>query len=80
MANDTAAGLAAYVYTRDLARSYRLAEGLEYGMIGFNTGAMTTEVAPFGGIKDSGQGREGSRHGLDDYLDLKAICVDVPAL
>jgi len=80
MANDSAAGLAAYVYTRDLARSHRLAEALEYGMIGFNTGAMTSEVAPFGGIKDSGQGREGSRYGLDDYLDVKAICVEVPAL
>lgn len=75
MANDTEFGLASYVYTRDLARFYRVSEQLEYGMVGVNTGLISTEVAPFGGIKESGLGREGSRHGIDDYLDLKYICV-----
>lgn len=77
MANDTAAGLAAYVYTRDMSRSWRITEALEYGMVGLNTGAISTEVAPFGGIKESGIGREGSHFGLDDYLDIKLVCVAV---
>lgn len=75
MANDTRAGLAAYVFTRDLSRSWRVGEALEYGMVGLNTGAISTEVAPFGGVKESGLGREGSHHGVDDYLDIKLMCV-----
>ena len=75
MANDTEYGLAAYFYTRDLARAWRVGEALEYGMVGINTGIVTTEVAPFGGIKSSGIGREGSRHGLDEYLELKYLCM-----
>ena len=76
-ANSTPFGLAAYVYTRDLARTWRAAERIEAGMIGINTGLISTEVAPFGGIKSSGLGREGSRHGLDDFLELKYVCVAV---
>jgi succinate-semialdehyde dehydrogenase/glutarate-semialdehyde dehydrogenase len=75
MANDTEFGLAAYFYTRDLARSWRLQEALEYGIVGVNTGLFSTEVAPFGGIKESGLGREGSRYGIDDYTELKYVCV-----
>jgi succinate-semialdehyde dehydrogenase / glutarate-semialdehyde dehydrogenase len=75
MANDTEFGLAAYFYTRDLARSWRVAEALEYGMIGLNTGIFSTEVAPFGGVKESGIGREGSRYGILDYTELKFVCV-----
>ena len=75
MANDTEFGLAAYVYTRDLGRSWRVPEALEYGMVGVNTGLISTEVAPFGGIKESGMGREGSRYGLDDYLETKYVCI-----
>ncbi|MDQ2702226.1 MAG: NAD-dependent succinate-semialdehyde dehydrogenase [Pseudomonadota bacterium] len=75
MANATEAGLAGYFYTRDLARSWRVAEALECGIIGINTGLVSTEVAPFGGIKQSGIGREGSRHGLHDYTELKYMCV-----
>ncbi|MEZ5562711.1 MAG: NAD-dependent succinate-semialdehyde dehydrogenase [Gammaproteobacteria bacterium] len=75
MANDTEFGLAAYVYTQDLGRSWRVPEALEYGMVGLNTGLISTEVAPFGGIKESGMGREGSRHGLDDYLETKYLCI-----
>ncbi len=75
MANDTEFGLAAYFYTRDLARSWRVAEGLEYGMVGLNTGLFSTEVAPFGGVKESGIGREGSRYGILDYTELKFLCV-----
>ena len=75
LANDTAAGLAAYFFTRDLARSWRVQEALEYGLIGVNTGVISTEVAPFGGVKESGLGREGSRHGIDDYTELKYVCV-----
>jgi len=74
MANDTEYGLAAYFYTRDLARAWRVSRALEYGMVGINTGLVTTEVAPFGGVKSSGIGREGSRHGLDEYLELKYRC------
>jgi len=75
MANDTEFGLAAYFYTRDLARSWRVSEALEYGMIGLNTGLFSTEVAPFGGVKESGIGREGSRYGILDYTELKFVCV-----
>jgi succinate-semialdehyde dehydrogenase/glutarate-semialdehyde dehydrogenase len=75
MANDTEFGLAAYFYTRDLARSWRVAEALEYGMVGLNTGIFSTEVAPFGGVKESGIGREGSKYGILDYTELKFVCV-----
>jgi succinate-semialdehyde dehydrogenase / glutarate-semialdehyde dehydrogenase len=75
MANDTEFGLASYFYTRDLARSWRVAEALEYGMVGLNTGIFSTEVAPFGGVKESGVGREGSRYGILDYTELKYLCV-----
>jgi succinate-semialdehyde dehydrogenase / glutarate-semialdehyde dehydrogenase len=75
MANDTEFGLACYFYTRDLARSWRVAEALEYGIVGLNTGLISTEVAPFGGIKESGTGREGSRYGILDYTELKYLCV-----
>lgn len=73
MANSTEYGLAAYVYTRDVSRFWRMAEALEFGMVGFNTGSISNEVAPFGGIKQSGLGREGSRYGIDEYLEIKAI-------
>jgi succinate-semialdehyde dehydrogenase/glutarate-semialdehyde dehydrogenase len=75
LANDTEFGLAAYFFTRDLARSWRIQEALEYGIVGVNTGLVSTEVAPFGGMKESGLGREGSRYGIDDYTELKYICV-----
>jgi succinate-semialdehyde dehydrogenase/glutarate-semialdehyde dehydrogenase len=75
MANATPAGLAGYFYTRDLARSWRVAEALECGIVGINTGLVSTEVAPFGGVKESGIGREGSRHGLHDYTELKYTCI-----
>jgi len=77
LANDSESGLAAYLYTRDLARAWRVSEALETGMVGLNTGLISTAVAPFGGIKMSGLGREGSRYGLDDYLELKYVCIDV---
>ena len=75
MANDTEFGLASYFYSKDLARVWRVAEALESGMVGINTGLISTEVAPFGGIKQSGLGREGSRHGVEDYLELKYLCI-----
>jgi succinate-semialdehyde dehydrogenase/glutarate-semialdehyde dehydrogenase len=75
MANDTEVGLAGYFYTRDLARAWRVAEALEVGMVGINTGLISTEVAPFGGVKESGFGREGSRHGIEDYIELKYLCM-----
>jgi succinate-semialdehyde dehydrogenase / glutarate-semialdehyde dehydrogenase len=75
MANDTEFGLAAYLYTRDLARSWRVSEAIEYGIVGLNTGIISTEIAPFGGIKESGIGREGSKYGILDYTELKYICV-----
>jgi succinate-semialdehyde dehydrogenase / glutarate-semialdehyde dehydrogenase len=75
MANDTEFGLAAYLYTRDLARSWRVSEAIEYGIVGLNTGIISTEVAPFGGVKESGFGREGSKYGILDYTELKYICV-----
>ena len=75
MANDTEFGLASYFYARDVGRIFRVSDALEYGMVGVNTGLISTEIAPFGGVKSSGLGREGSRHGLDDYLELKYVCV-----
>ena len=75
LANDTEFGLAAYFYTRDLARSWRVQEALQYGIVGVNTGLISTEVAPFGGIKESGFGREGSKYGIEDYSDIKYVCV-----
>ncbi|MFZ9708281.1 MAG: NADP-dependent succinate-semialdehyde dehydrogenase [Steroidobacteraceae bacterium] len=75
MANDTEFGLAAYFFTRDLARSWRVQEALEYGLVGVNTGLISTEVAPFGGVKESGLGREGSRYGIDEYTEMKYVCV-----
>jgi len=75
MANDTQFGLAAYFYTRDLARSWRVSEALEYGIVGLNTGLISTEVAPFGGVKESGTGREGSKYGLLDFTEIKYVCV-----
>ena len=75
MANDTEFGLAAYAFTRDLGRAFRVMEGLQYGQVGINAGLITTEVAPFGGVKESGMGREGSKYGLDDYLNVKYGCL-----
>jgi succinate-semialdehyde dehydrogenase/glutarate-semialdehyde dehydrogenase len=77
LANDSEFGLAAYVYTNDLSRTWRVAEALETGMVGINTGLISTEVAPFGGVKQSGLGREGSRHGIEDYVELKYLCMQV---
>ena len=77
LANNTIFGLASYFYARDYARIIRVQEALEYGMVGVNTGLISTETAPFGGIKQSGQGREGSHHGMDDYLELKYICTSI---
>jgi succinate-semialdehyde dehydrogenase/glutarate-semialdehyde dehydrogenase len=77
LANDTPFGLAAYFYSRDLGRVWRVSEGLEYGILGVNTGIISTEVAPFGGMKESGIGREGSRYGVDDWLELKYVCLGV---
>ena len=75
MANDTEFGLACYFYSRDVGRIWRVAEGLEYGIVGINEGMISNEMAPFGGVKESGQGREGSKYGLDDYLEIKYMCV-----
>ncbi len=75
IANDTEFGLASYFYARDVGRIFRVAEALEYGMVGVNTGLISTAIAPFGGVKSSGLGREGSRHGLDDYLEIKYVCL-----
>ena len=77
MANDTIFGLASYFYAKDLSRVYRVAEALEYGMVGINTGIISTEVAPFGGVKQSGLGREGSHHGIEDYLEMKYLCMSI---
>ncbi|MBU2361102.1 MAG: NAD-dependent succinate-semialdehyde dehydrogenase [Alphaproteobacteria bacterium] len=77
MANDTIFGLASYFYAKDLSRVYKVQEALEYGIVGVNTGIISTEVAPFGGVKQSGLGREGSHHGTDDYLEMKYICTSV---
>ena len=75
MANDTEFGLASYFYARDIGRIGRVSEGLEYGMVGINTGLVSTEIAPFGGMKESGMGREGSKYGIDDYLEVKYLCM-----
>jgi succinate-semialdehyde dehydrogenase/glutarate-semialdehyde dehydrogenase len=77
MANDTEFGLAAYFYSRDVACCWRVGEALEYGMVGVNTGLISNEVAPFGGIKQSGLGREGSKYGIEDYLEIKYLCFDI---
>ncbi|MGM4998251.1 NADP-dependent succinate-semialdehyde dehydrogenase [Tardiphaga sp. 538_B7_N1_4] len=75
LANDTEFGLAAYFYGRDIGRVWRVAEALEYGMVGINEGIISTEVAPFGGVKESGNGREGSKYGIEDYLEIKYLCM-----
>ncbi|WP_300512661.1 NAD-dependent succinate-semialdehyde dehydrogenase [Aliiroseovarius sp.] len=77
LANDTIFGLASYFYAKDLSRVYKVTEALEYGIVGVNTGIISTEVAPFGGVKQSGLGREGSHHGIEDYLEMKYICMSV---
>ncbi|HZX31816.1 MAG TPA: NAD-dependent succinate-semialdehyde dehydrogenase [Rhodocyclaceae bacterium] len=77
MANDTEYGLASYFYSRDVGRCFRVGEALEYGMVGINTGLISNEVAPFGGVKHSGLGREGSKYGIEDYLEIKYLCFDV---
>ncbi|MNO65361.1 Glutarate-semialdehyde dehydrogenase DavD [compost metagenome] len=77
MSNDTEFGLASYFYARDMSRVFRVAEALEYGMVGINTGLISNEVAPFGGIKASGLGREGSKYGIEDYLEIKYLCISV---
>ncbi|WP_199228753.1 NAD-dependent succinate-semialdehyde dehydrogenase [Azospirillum sp. TSH100] len=79
MANDTEFGLAAYFYSRDIGRVWRVAEKLEYGMVGINEGIISTEVAPFGGVKESGIGREGSKYGLDDFMEVKYLCLGLGA-
>lgn len=76
LANGTESGLAAYFFTRDLGRAWRVGEALEFGVVGINTGLISYEGAPFGGVKQSGLGREGSKHGIDDYLDHKYLCVE----
>ncbi|MCM0082032.1 NADP-dependent succinate-semialdehyde dehydrogenase [Geomonas sp. Red32] len=75
MANDTEFGLAAYFYSQDISRVWRVAEGIEYGIVGINTGLISTTVAPFGGVKESGTGREGSKYGIEDYLEVKYLCI-----
>jgi succinate-semialdehyde dehydrogenase/glutarate-semialdehyde dehydrogenase len=76
-ANDTIFGLACYFYARDVGRIHRVQESLEYGIVGVNTGIISTEVAPFGGVKQSGLGREGSKHGIEDYLEMKYVCLSI---
>jgi len=73
IANDTPFGLASYFYTRDIGRAWRVGEALEFGMVGLNTGSVSMESAPFGGVKQSGLGREGSAYGIDEYLEIKAL-------
>jgi succinate-semialdehyde dehydrogenase/glutarate-semialdehyde dehydrogenase len=75
LANDTEFGLASYFYGRDIGRIWRVAEALEYGIVGINTGLISTEVAPFGGVKESGLGREGSKYGIDEFLEIKYLCI-----
>jgi succinate-semialdehyde dehydrogenase/glutarate-semialdehyde dehydrogenase len=75
LANDTEYGLAAYFYSRDIGRVWRVAEGIEAGIIGINVGIISTEVAPFGGVKESGIGREGSKYGMEEFLEVKYLCL-----
>jgi succinate-semialdehyde dehydrogenase/glutarate-semialdehyde dehydrogenase len=75
MANDSEYGLASYFYSRDIGRIWRVAEALEFGMVGVNTGIISNEVAPFGGVKQSGLGREGSVWGIEEYLEMKYVCL-----
>ena len=75
LANDTEYGLAAYFYSRDIGRVWRVAEGIESGIVGINVGIISTEVAPFGGVKQSGIGREGSKYGMEEFLEIKYLCV-----
>jgi succinate-semialdehyde dehydrogenase/glutarate-semialdehyde dehydrogenase len=75
LANSTEFGLAAYFFSRDVGRVFRVAEGLETGMVGVNTGMFSNEVAPFGGVKQSGLGREGSKYGIEDFLEIKYVCI-----
>ena len=75
IANDTPFGLAAYFYSRDIGRIWRVGEGLEYGMVGINEGGISNEVAPFGGVKESGLGREGSKYGIEDFMEIKSLCM-----
>jgi len=75
LANDTEFGLAAYFYGRDIGRIWRVADALEYGIVGINTGIISTEVAPFGGVKESGLGREGSKYGIEEFLEIKYLCM-----
>ncbi|HEY4743499.1 MAG TPA: aldehyde dehydrogenase family protein, partial [Desulfuromonadaceae bacterium] len=75
MANDTEFGLASYFYSRDIRRIWKVAEALEYGMVGINTGLVSTEVAPFGGMKESGIGREGSKYGIEEFIEVKYLCM-----
>jgi succinate-semialdehyde dehydrogenase/glutarate-semialdehyde dehydrogenase len=75
LANDTPYGLAAYFYGRDVGRIFRVADALEYGMVGVNTGILGTAIAPFGGMKESGIGREGSKYGIEEFLEIKYVCV-----
>jgi succinate-semialdehyde dehydrogenase/glutarate-semialdehyde dehydrogenase len=75
LANDTEFGLASYFYAKDLARVFRVAEALEYGMVGVNTGLISTAEAPFGGVKRSGVGREGSRYGIEEFMEVKYVCL-----
>ncbi len=75
MANDTEFGLASYFYARDVGRVFRVAEALDYGIVGINEGLISTEIAPFGGVKQSGLGREGSKYGIEDYLEIKYLCL-----
>ena len=73
MANNTPFGLAAYIFTQDTSRCFRVSDELEFGMVGINSGSVSTEVAPFGGVKESGLGREGARHGMDEFLEMKTL-------
>ncbi len=77
MANDTEFGLASYLYTQDISRIWRVSEALEYGIVGINEGLISNEMAPFGGVKESGLGREGSRYGIDEFLEIKYLCLKV---
>ena len=75
LANETPFGLAAYFYSRNVGRIWRVAEALDYGMVGISEGIISTEVAPFGGVKESGLGREGSRYGIEEFLEMKYLCM-----